>query len=190
MSVIVLKRRGAAAIQLAPGLTVQARPASASDYDLAAAIMGQNAVAIGEGNLSAQRYGLDLPGSAGNYALALKISSTALAVELGVLTIRSWEGVGIPESDEEGAPLIPAQVEPAAIALLFNEWATAWPDAPGGPDPAESYGARFMRRMNRLSILEPGSKNASTASPDTSTAAAVKAAGDASSSANVDPVTP
>jgi hypothetical protein len=164
---VILRRRGNIRIELLPGtadahaVAVTITPIGQADIDLALGAVTSAAIRVEDGAAASERYGVDVGATAAEVIrAALRLGSGMLAIELGIRHIRAWDGV-MTEAGET------APIEPATIAMLFNEWAPA-----SGRDPLESYGARFMRRINGLSILEPGAKKGSGASPDTAPAAA------------------
>lgn len=164
---VTLVKRKTVAVELSaatedsPAVVVFARPVGQADIDLALGAVTASIVKASDGAEALTRYGFDLAGDAREVMqAAARVGNAMLAIELGLRHIERWEGVGL--SDDAPAP-----VEPATVALLFNEWAPA-----SDGDPVESYGSRFMRRINGLSLLEPGAKKGSGASPDGNTGAA------------------
>lgn len=173
---VILRKRGSIRIELSPetpaahAVVVTIRPVGQADIDLALGAVTAGAVKLEDGASVSQRYGVDFGDTPAEVLRsALRLGNGMLAIELGIRHVVGWEGVMV--EDETVAP-----VEPATIAMLFNEWAPAT-----AKDPLESYGARFMRRINGLSILEPGAKKGSGVSPDTASAAAPKSAAAADS---------
>ena len=127
-----------------------------------------------EGEASLARYALEdpdiEPGSPEEVKAALRVGTTLVAIELGIRHIKRWEGpVG---EDNQPAPVLAENV-----ALLMNE---KLPIA----DRTEAYstfGGLFLVEMDRLSLLEPGAKNVSAASPGTDGAEAGNSASSAGS---------
>lgn len=175
---LILKKRGTTRIELSPAgpeqpaVAVHVTPIGQADIDVAMAAVSSAIVKAEESESLLIRYGLAGGETAADtMRMALRVGSAMLAIELGIRHITAWEGVGT----EEGEP---APVEPALIALLFNEWAPAGLWSPtGDADPRESYAARFTRRINGLSTLEPGAKKGSAAVPAGGGAAAETSAG-------------
>lgn len=171
--VILVKRKTvavelSAATEESPAVVVHCRPAGQHDIDLALGAITAAIVKATDGAEALGRYGFDAAGDARDVLQAAsRVGNAMLAIELGIRHIQAWDGVGLDGGE-------PAPVEPASIALLFNEWAPA-----SGGDPVESYGARFLRRINGLSLLEPGAKKGSGASPDGNTGAAPATASNA-----------
>ncbi len=158
---VILRKRGNIRIELAPetetaqAVAVTITPIGQADIDVASASIAAAAVKLEDRDAALARYGLDAGDvSAETVRVALRLGGAMMAIELGIRHIKAWEGV----VTEDGAP---APIEPALIAMLFNEWAPAT-----AHEPVESYGSRFMRKINGLSILEPGAKKGSGASPD------------------------
>lgn len=156
---ITLIKRASASITLAEGVVLTVKPADAAVWELAANIAAGDAALIRAGKASADTYLLDAEQFAGD---ALPIETMTI-IALGRLTITGWTGI-------ELQPGEPAAPDAANIATLFKEFAA----------PGLSYGQLFLLKMRNLKTLGADAKNASTASPATSTAAAGTTAGSAS----------
>lgn len=155
---VILRKRGNVRLELSaavgdmPAVAVIVSPIGQADIDVALGAVATGIVKAEDAFAPLARYGVSGGDNAADaLRAALRLGDAMLAIELGIRHIVGWEGVGI---DDE----TPAPVEPATVAMLFNEWAPA-----AGADPRESYGSRFMRRINGLSTLEPAAKKDSVA---------------------------
>lgn len=164
---VTLVKRTSVAVELspatgeAPAVVVHCRPVGQADIDLALGAVTASIVKASDGAEALVRYGFNIAGDAREVLdAASRVGNAMLAIEVGIRHIERWDGVGLGDGE-------PAPVEAATVALLFNEWAPAT-----ATEPVESYGSRFLRRINGLSLLEPGAKKGSGASPDGNTGAA------------------
>lgn len=151
-------------VEAEPGIFLSIRPIGAVDVQLAAAAVASRLRAGADGDEAKARYGLATGADVPSDALAASGADSMLAIELGIRHIVGWEGVTL---DGE----TPAAVTPEAVVLLLSEWSRA----------GRSYASVFILAATGHSILEPGAKKDSAASPGTSTAVVAKPADGAGS---------
>lgn len=179
---VILKKRGPIRLELSPetdeanAVAVTITPISQANVDVAMGAITTGITRMEDSAAFLARYGVETGEHAADaLRMALRVGDAMLAIELGIRHITAWEGVAIAG---DGGAETTAPLDPAGVAMLFNEWAPAAPSlVPGKSEPRESYGARFMRRINALTTLEPGAKKGSGASPDGASGAAPTTAG-------------
>ena len=141
-------------IKLPGGVMLHCRPISKTDYDLAEGRVVSNLARAADGEEVAMRYGLTTARAQSFVDHDLRIGTAALAIELGIEAIQTWEGLGrqLPLSPEDQArqargesvekQFEPAPVELPYIILLMNAWTEA----------GQSYADLFLQELRSRAL--------------------------------------